>query len=176
MLRSSPASRRSARSSRPMAIVGSRDGSCASMACHQSSDGATSLRPQRPRKPIFPSLAPEMAPDGPMWVEDITYVAIATGFVYLGDPGCLVTTGCRLRDQPLDRCPSDHRCLEGCGPRAGTAGGLRASQRARLAIRGSRLPATSQSTPRVNTSASALVGLSPLARCYPRFTDATPSP
>src|SRR4051794_32967777 len=36
-------------------------------------------------EPIFPILAAEMAPDGPnqLWVADITYVAIATGFVYL---------------------------------------------------------------------------------------------
>jgi putative transposase len=35
--------------------------------------------------PIFPDLANNMTPDGPnqLWVADITYVAIATGFVYL---------------------------------------------------------------------------------------------
>jgi putative transposase len=35
--------------------------------------------------PIFPNLAKDMAPDGPdqLWVADLTYVAIATGFVYL---------------------------------------------------------------------------------------------
>ncbi len=35
--------------------------------------------------PIFPNLAKDMAPDGPdqLWVADITYIAIATGFVYL---------------------------------------------------------------------------------------------
>jgi putative transposase len=35
--------------------------------------------------PIFPNLANTMTPDGPnqLWVADITYVAIATGFVYL---------------------------------------------------------------------------------------------
>ena len=35
--------------------------------------------------PIFPDLAKTMTPDGPnqLWVADITYVAIATGFVYL---------------------------------------------------------------------------------------------
>jgi putative transposase len=35
--------------------------------------------------PIFPNLAKDMVPDGPdqLWVADITYVAIATGFVYL---------------------------------------------------------------------------------------------
>ncbi len=35
--------------------------------------------------PVFPDLANNMTPDGPnqLWVADITYVAIATGFVYL---------------------------------------------------------------------------------------------
>jgi putative transposase len=35
--------------------------------------------------PIFPDLANNMTPDGPnqLWVADITYVAIAIGFVYL---------------------------------------------------------------------------------------------
>ena len=35
--------------------------------------------------PVFPDLANNMTPDGPnqLWVADITYVAIATGYVYL---------------------------------------------------------------------------------------------
>ena len=35
--------------------------------------------------PIFPDLARDRIPDGPnqLWVADITYIAIATGFVYL---------------------------------------------------------------------------------------------
>jgi putative transposase len=35
--------------------------------------------------PIFPNLAAEISPDGPdqLWVADITYVAITTGFVYV---------------------------------------------------------------------------------------------
>jgi putative transposase len=35
--------------------------------------------------PIFPNLARDMAPTGPnqLWVADITFIAIATGFVYL---------------------------------------------------------------------------------------------
>jgi len=35
--------------------------------------------------PIFPNLAREIVPDGPdqIWVADITYVAIPTGFVYV---------------------------------------------------------------------------------------------
>ncbi len=36
-------------------------------------------------EPIFPNLAKDIVPDGPdqLWVADITYVAIASGFVYL---------------------------------------------------------------------------------------------
>lgn len=36
-------------------------------------------------EPIFPNLARDIVPDGPdqLWVADITYVAIASGFVYL---------------------------------------------------------------------------------------------
>ena len=50
--------------------------------------------------PVFPDLANNMTPDGPnqLWVADITYVAIATGYVYLaailqmpGPVGSLVT-------------------------------------------------------------------------------------
>ena len=35
--------------------------------------------------PIFPNLARDLVPTGPnqLWVSDITYIAIATGFVYL---------------------------------------------------------------------------------------------
>ncbi len=35
--------------------------------------------------PIFPNLAKDITPEGPdqLWVADITYIAIATGFVYL---------------------------------------------------------------------------------------------
>ena len=36
-------------------------------------------------EPIFSNLAKDMAPDGPnqLWISDITFVAITTGFVYL---------------------------------------------------------------------------------------------
>jgi hypothetical protein len=56
------------------------------------------------------------------------------------DSGCLVAPGCRLRDQPLDRCPSHPRRAERGGSLTGAFRGLRASQRSRFAIRRSRLP------------------------------------
>jgi len=36
-------------------------------------------------RPIFPDLAKDMLPTGPneLWVADITYITVATGFVYL---------------------------------------------------------------------------------------------
>ena len=48
--------------------------------------------------PIFPNLAKDMVPGGPdeLWVADITYIAITTGFVYRCYPRCLVTPGGRL--------------------------------------------------------------------------------
>src|SRR5918993_4647827 len=101
MPRSSPALRRSARSSRPTAIVGSPP-SCAAQGLFVNSKRVRrlmrehGLSPKQRRRyvattdsdhdePIFPNVAADMAPDGPnqLWVADITYVAIATGFVYL---------------------------------------------------------------------------------------------
>jgi len=45
--------------------------------------------------PIFANLAQGLIPTEPnqLWVADLTYVAIAAGFVYLADPRCLVTPG-----------------------------------------------------------------------------------
>ena len=42
--------------------------------------------------PIFPDLARDRIVDGPnqLWVADITYIAIATGFVY---PAAILTPG-----------------------------------------------------------------------------------
>src|SRR5215210_6974242 len=53
------------------------------MASRRSSDGATTDSDHD--EPIFPNLTADMAPDGPnqLWVADITYVAIAIGFVYV---------------------------------------------------------------------------------------------
>src|SRR4051812_21818436 len=53
------------------------------MACRRSSDDATTDSDHD--EPIFPNLAADMAPNGPnqLWVADITYVAVATGFIYV---------------------------------------------------------------------------------------------
>ena len=81
-------------------------------------------------EPIFPNLAADMAPDGPnqLWVADITYVAIATGFVYLAAIlDAWSRRVVRLRDQLLGRCPSHHRRPERRGSLTGAAPRLRAS-------------------------------------------------
>ena len=51
--------------------------------------------------PIFPDRARDWIVDGPnqLWVADITYIAIATGFVYLAailDAGRVAWSGMRL--------------------------------------------------------------------------------
>ena len=81
---------------------------------------AHDLQPKRPRRyvattdgdhdlPIFPNLAKDMQVDGPnrLWVADITYIAIATGFVYLAailDAWSRRVVG--YADQPIDGCPA----------------------------------------------------------------------
>src|SRR4051812_184452 len=81
-------------------------------------------------EPIFPNLAADMAPDRPnqLWVADITYVAVATGFIYVA----VILDAWSRR---VDRCPSHHRRPECRCPLPGPSGGLRASQRPRFARR-----------------------------------------
>jgi len=72
--------------------------------------------------PIFPDLARDRMVDGPnqLWVADITYIAIATGFVYMAailDAWSRRVVGC---DQPLDRCPSGCCSPEGSHPASTT--------------------------------------------------------
>lgn len=62
--------------------------------------------------PIFPDLAKNIMPDGPdeLWVADLTYVAIATGFVYLAvvlDAWSRPSTAWSTRPSPTSRmtCP-----------------------------------------------------------------------
>lgn len=62
--------------------------------------------------PIFSNRAKGITPNGPnqLWVADITYVAILTGFVYVaGDPRCLVAQGRWLRHRPHHRRQADPR-------------------------------------------------------------------
>ena len=81
---------------------------------------AHDLQPRRRRRfvattdsdhdhPIFPDRAKGMVVDAPnqLWVADITYIAIAAGFVYRRHPRCLVAPGGWLCDQPLGRRPTD---------------------------------------------------------------------
>ena len=89
-------------------------------------------------QPIFPNRAKDMAVDGPdqLWVADITYVAIATGFVYVAvDSRRLVPPCRRLRDQPVDRRSVDARRSEGRNRQPQTVARMRTSLRSRLAIR-----------------------------------------
>src|SRR6478752_3100430 len=87
--------------------------------------------------PIFPNLAKNMKLDGPnqLWVADITYVTIATGFVYLAAIlDAWVPSGRRLRHQPLDRCTARCCCTQGRHQRPQSAKGLRASFRPWVAV------------------------------------------
>jgi len=89
-------------------------------------------------EPIFPNLAADMAPDGPnqLWVADITYVAIATGFVYLA--AILDAWSRRVVGYAISR-SIDARltiaALDRGGSLTGASRGLRASHRPRFARR-----------------------------------------
>ena len=87
--------------------------------------------------PVFPDLANNMTPDGPnqLWVADITYVAIATGYVYLAAILDVVPSGRWLRHQPIDRCAPRRCCAQGRHQRSQSGTGLRASFRPWRAIR-----------------------------------------
>ena len=101
-----------------------------------------SLQPKRRRRfvattdsnhnyPIFPDLARGRVVDGPnqLWVADITYIAIATGFVYLA---AILDAWSRhwLCDQPLDRCPPCRCGAEvGCPSKAAAKGCIHHSDR-----------------------------------------------
>ena len=93
--------------------------------------------------PIFPTLAKDVVPTGPnqLWVADITNIAIAVGFVYLGGHSRRLVATCRgLCHRPTCRCPPGARgpsCGDCC---ATTAQELHPSLRSRLAIRCRGLP------------------------------------
>ena len=59
--------------------------SCARTTFNPSAASARGYDRQRPDGPIFPDLARHKILDGPkqVWVADITYIAIAAGFVYM---------------------------------------------------------------------------------------------
>src|SRR5215207_9756045 len=113
------------------------------MACRRSSEGATSLRRTATTtsrssptwRPTWPQMDQSAVGGGHHLRRHCDRLRLPRR-----DPGCLVTPGCRLRDQPLDRCPSHHRGARRGGSLTGASRGLRASQRPRFAIRGSRLP------------------------------------
>src|SRR5215471_1498389 len=71
--------------------------------------------------PIFPNLAKNMKLDGPnqLWVSDITYVTIATGFVYLAAPAAMVLRAVPARAESI--------ALLECPPRTAPGGRWRAS-------------------------------------------------
>jgi helix-turn-helix protein len=95
--------------------------------------------------PIFPDRARDRIVNGPnqLWVADITYIAIAAGFVYLAAIlERLVAPGGGLRDQPIDRRQARARRTQGCHPDARSTRRVRASFRPRIAIRLGGLPPT----------------------------------
>jgi putative transposase len=85
--------------------------------------------------PIFPDLARDRIVDGPnqLWVADITYIAIATGFVYLA--AILDAWWRRVVDQPLDRCARCRGGAESGYPNKAAAEGLHPPLGSRFAIR-----------------------------------------
>ena len=84
------------------------------MTCSRSAAAASWRRPTAiTTGPIFPNRAKDMAVDGPnqLWVADITYVAIAGGFVYVAVIlDAWSRRGRRLCHRPLDRRAPDGRC------------------------------------------------------------------
>ena len=126
-----------------------QEGATADARAWPVAEAATALRHydgQRPRRADLPQLGGR---HGPRW----TQPAVGGGHhlrrhcdrlrLPRRDPGCLVTPGCRLRDQPLDRCPSHHRGARRGGSLTGASRGLRASQRPRFATRIQAVVATS---------------------------------
>src|SRR5258705_3552677 len=87
--------------------------------------------------PIFPNLAKDVVPTGrnELWVADITYIAIAVGFVYLAailDAWSRRVVG--LCDWPARRCATCSLCSAGSYCRTLAAERLHPSLRPRLAI------------------------------------------
>ena len=87
--------------------------------------------------PIFPNLAKDVVPTGPneLWVADITYIAIAVGFVYLAailDAWSRRVVG--YVDWPAHRCATCSLCSAGSYCRTQATERLHPSFRSRLTI------------------------------------------
>ena len=81
--------------------------------------------------PVFPNLAKDVAPSGPdqLWVADLTYIRVLTGFVYLAvilDAWSRRVVGwaISLGHKPEDRCRLGARRARGGGRHPATAAGL----------------------------------------------------
>src|SRR5438477_13193080 len=84
--------------------------------------------------PIFANLAPDITLDRPnqLWVADLTYIAIATGFVYLAailDAWSRRVVGYAISRRTLGDCSA-----EGCHPSPAASEGLHPPLGSRLAI------------------------------------------
>ncbi len=93
--------------------------------------------------PIFPNLSRTVELDAPnqLWVADITYIAIASGFVYLAAVLDAWSRRCgRLCHRPAHRCQVDAGSPQGRDHLAQTAARLHPSFRSRAPICRRRLP------------------------------------
>ena len=112
---------------------------------------AHDLQPKRRRRfvattdsdhdgPIFPDLARDRIVDGPnqLWVADITYIAIATGFVYMA--AILDAWSRRVIGYAIDRCPPCRCGTEGGYPSKAATERLHSPLGSRFAIRFRDLP------------------------------------
>lgn len=105
--------------------------------------------------PIFPHIARGFEVYGPdqLWVADITYVAIATGFVYLAV--ILVPPGRGLCPRPEDRRPPLHRGAEGRNRLSATPAGVHVplGPRSAICVRAASRPAQAPRILRVDEQA-----------------------
>ena len=88
--------------------------------------------------PIFPNLAADLAPIGPgqLWVSDLTYIRVLTGFVLPGrHPRRLVAPGGALGPRPEDGRRADAGRARGGDHRPATAIGLHPPLGSWLAVR-----------------------------------------
>jgi HTH-like domain len=96
--------------------------------------------------PIFPNLARDVEPTGPnqLWVADLTYIAMARGFIYLAvilDAWSRRVIGYAVG--LLHGCPTNHCGTSLCNRQPASAGRVHPSFGSRLAVRCRGLPRTS---------------------------------